>query len=130
MVRGKKRVKSGKREARLWREKTAGLYRKGAFAGKNAKEGMAVSKSQLEMYIERQEELLKDFNGKIIAVKDGQCLGAFENKLDAYRDMVAKGYKEGEYMIVRCTPGNSEYTSYFANWFVFGGRLADAQAHA
>ena len=83
-------------------------------------------KSQLEMYIERQEQLLKDFEGKVIAVKDGQCLGAFESKIDSDRGMVAKGYKEGEYVIVQCTPGDSGYTSYFANWFVFGERMANA----
>lgn len=85
-----------------------------------------MTKSQLDMYIEQQDVLLKDFDGRIIAMKDGQCLGAFENKIDAYRDMVSKGYKEGEYIIVRCTQGDSEYTSYFANWFIFGERVVDA----
>jgi hypothetical protein len=78
------------------------------------------------MYIEQQEELLKDFDGKIIAVKDGVCLGAFTTLVDAYRAMKTAGYEDGEYMIVRCTPGNSEYTAHFANPFAFAG----LQAHA
>jgi hypothetical protein len=79
--------------------------------------GRYAMKSQLDMYKERQAELLKDYDGKIIALKDGECLGAFDSKLDAYRAMVAEGLKEGEYMIILCAEGDSEYTSYFANWF-------------
>jgi hypothetical protein len=71
------------------------------------------------MYKARQAEIIKEYNGKIIAVKDGECLGAFGTLVEAYREMVAKNYAEGEYIIIKCTPGDSEYAAFFANWFVF-----------
>lgn len=74
-----------------------------------------MSKEQLDMYIEKQEELLERFNGKIIAVSNGECIGAYDSLVDAYRDMVARNLQEGDYIILRCTPGPSAYTSYFAN---------------
>ena len=83
-------------------------------------------KSQLEMYIENQSDLLNKYNGQIIAVRDGKFLGAYRDKLDAYRDMKSRGLKDGQYMIVQCTPGDSAYTAYFANWFVFKERPAYA----
>lgn len=83
-------------------------------------------KSQLDMYIENQTALLKEYNGQIIAVRDGRFLGAYPDKLAAYRDMKSKGLEDGQYIIVKCTPGDSAYTAYFANWFVFGENPAYA----
>jgi len=77
--------------------------------------------SQLEMYQARQNEIVKEYNGEIIAIKDGEVQGKFDSLVEAYRAMLAKGYSEGEYMIIRCTPGDSEYTAWFANWHVFAG---------
>lgn len=85
-----------------------------------------MSKSQLAMYIENQAALLKEYNGQIIAVQDGKFLGAYPDKLAAYRDMKSRGLKDGQYIIVNCTPGDSAYTAYFANWFAFG----ETSAHA
>ena len=77
--------------------------------------------SQLEMYQARQAEIVKEYNGKIIAVKDGGVQGAFDSLVEAYRTMLERGYREGEYMIIRCTPDDSEYTAWFANWHLFAG---------
>ena len=79
-----------------------------------------MGKSQLEMYKERQIELVKEFNNEIIAVKDGECLGKFNSLVEAYRAMDNSGYKEGEYIIIKCTPDDSEYTAFFANCVFFG----------
>lgn len=76
-----------------------------------------MQESQLDMYIKNQNELLKKYNGKLIAVSNGNFLGEYPNELVAYRDMVKRGIKEGDFMIVKCTPGDGAYTSYFANWF-------------
>jgi hypothetical protein len=78
-----------------------------------------MKKSQLDMYIEKQSDFLKEYNGKIIAVKDGVVQGAFETKIEAYRAMRIKGYNEGEFIIIRCAPGDSEYTARFANTFIY-----------
>lgn len=81
-------------------------------------------KSQLDMYIENQEALLREHDGQIIAVQDGKFLGSYPDELTAYRDMKARGIADGDYMIVECTPGDSAYTAYFANWHAFGGMYA------
>lgn len=83
-------------------------------------------KSQLDMYIENQDALLKEHDGQIIAVQDGKFLGEYPDKLTAYRDMKARGLEDGQFMIVKCTPGNSAYTAHFANWYVFRGMTANA----
>lgn len=69
--------------------------------------------SQLDMYKERQSELVQVHNGKIIAVRNGECLGEFVNKTHALTAMLAKGYAPGTFLIIRCTEGEGEYTRRF-----------------
>lgn len=66
--------------------------------------------SQLDMYIQNQDKLVEKYNGQIIAVKDGECLGVFPSLLDGYRAMKAQGLNDGEFMVIKCTPGDKEYT--------------------
>jgi hypothetical protein len=69
--------------------------------------------TQLEMYIERQKALVADYNDKIIALKDGDVLGVYPTKTDALEDMLRKNLSPGEFMIIKCTPGDEEYTARF-----------------
>jgi len=69
--------------------------------------------SQLDMYKANQSEIVKEFNGRIIAVKDGVVQGAYPSKLAALRDMQSKGFEPGTFMIIKCTEGENEYTAIF-----------------
>jgi hypothetical protein len=69
--------------------------------------------SQLKMYIQRQNALVAEYNGKIIALKDGEVLGAYPTKTDALEDMRRRHLVPGEFMIIKCTPGDEEYTARF-----------------
>lgn len=70
----------------------------------------------MEMYIDNQETLVKEHDGEIIAVQDGKFLGAYPTKLAACRAMLAQGKKEGEYVVIECSPGDTAYTSYWINY--------------
>lgn len=67
--------------------------------------------SELELYIQNQPELVKKYNGQIIALHHGRVEGVFDTKLDALTVMKAK-YAPGDFMIIKCTPGNKEYTKH------------------
>ena len=69
--------------------------------------------TQLEMYIERQNALVAEYNDKIIALKDGEVLGVYPTKTDALEDMQRRRLAPGEFMIIKCTPGDEEYTARF-----------------
>ena len=68
--------------------------------------------TQLEMYKVKQSEIVKEYNGKIIAVKDGVVQGEYPNKLAALQDMQAK-FPPETFLILKCTEGNEEYTAVF-----------------
>ena len=69
--------------------------------------------TQLDYYIENQDELVKKYNNQLIVVKDGQYVGTFNSKTEAMRYMQAKGHIPGEFMIILCTPGDDGYTVQF-----------------
>ena len=46
--------------------------------------------SQLDMYIKNQAKIASEYNGKIIAVKDGEVIGTYSDKYLAWKDMQKK----------------------------------------
>jgi hypothetical protein len=69
--------------------------------------------SQLELYIGNQAEIVKECDGKIVAVKDGKALGDHPTYLDAWDAMKAPGFQELTSKTIRCTPGKEQYTAKF-----------------
>ena len=69
--------------------------------------------TQLEMYKAKQGEIVKEYNGQIISVKDGVVLGAYSNRVAALHDMQEKNHQPGSFMIIKCTPGDEEYTAVY-----------------
>jgi len=69
--------------------------------------------TQLEMYIHQQNMLVAEYKGKIIALKDGKVLGEYSTRTDALEDMQRRHLAPDEFMIIKCTPGDEEYTARF-----------------
>jgi len=68
--------------------------------------------SQLDMYKANQNEIVKEYNGQIIAVKDGIVQGAYPSQIAALRAMQSK-FPPETFLIVKCTEGDEEYTAIF-----------------
>ena len=69
--------------------------------------------SQLDMYKANQSEIVKKYNGQIIAVKDGNVLAAYPTRTEAAQAMKKENHPLGSFMIIKCTPGDEEYTAIF-----------------
>ena len=81
--------------------------------------------TQLDMYKARQAEIVRKYDGQIIAVKDGEVLGIYPSKTEAF-DAMAKRYSPGEFIVIKCTKGDEEYTRRFRSRAVFS--TAEARA--
>lgn len=68
--------------------------------------------NELDLYIQNQPELLKKYNGAIIALHHGEVQGVYPSKLDALNAMMER-YKPGDFIVIKCTPGDSEYTRWY-----------------
>lgn len=68
--------------------------------------------NELELYIKKQPELVAKYNGKVLGLHNGEVQGVFESKLDAL-DAMRKKYAPGDFMVIKCTKGDEEYTRRF-----------------
>ena len=66
--------------------------------------------SELDLYIKNQDKLLGKHNGKIIALQRGVVLGEYQSKTEALQDMKSQRKEPGSFLIIKCTPGDAEYT--------------------
>ena len=69
----------------------------------------SVLKKESDFYRAHQDEMVAKYNGKVIAIKDGLVLGAFESDLAAVTE-VQKTHPLGTFLVRRVSPGNEAYT--------------------
>lgn len=68
--------------------------------------------NEFKYYIDNQNELLKQYNGKHIVIKDKTVQGAYDTFEKALSEATAK-FKLGTFIIQLCTPGEEAYTRTF-----------------
>ena len=74
--------------------------------------------TQLDMYKMSQHEIVRQYEGQIIAVKDGKVLGAYPSKTEAL-DAMCERFAPGSFLVIKCTPGDKEYTLRFRSRSIF-----------
>lgn len=62
-------------------------------------------------YLENQDEIVKMYNGKVIAIKDKKIIGAFKTKEEGYWK-IQENHKLGTFILQKCSPGEKDYTLY------------------
>ena len=67
---------------------------------------------EFEFYLANQDDVVQRYNGKIIALKDRQLLGAYDSELEAITEL-QKTHELGTFLIQRVSPGNEAYTATF-----------------
>ena len=72
---------------------------------------------QLEYYKAHQEEFLRDYEGKALLIHNEQLVNAFDSRTDAYQ-YGKRNFKPGTFFIIRCTPGDSEYTMSYTSRYI------------
>lgn len=73
---------------------------------------------EFKYYLEHQDELVKQYNGRVIVIKDNEILGDFESEIDAIAE-ISKTHKIGTFLVQKCTPGEDEYTHTFHSRVAF-----------
>ena len=73
---------------------------------------------EFNYYLENQEELVKKYNGKVIVIKDGVVLGAYDSDLEAI-DATKINHTPGTFLMQLCAPGKESYTQTFHSRVAF-----------
>ena len=69
-------------------------------------------------YIDHQEEMIENYDGKIIVIKNGIVLGAYDDELVAVNE-TKKSHALGTFLVQKVSPGDSAYTQTFHSRVVF-----------
>ena len=82
---------------------------------------MSVSlQREFEFYLANQDEMVKQYDGKVIALKNDEVLGVYDSELSAFTETV-KQHERGTFMIQRVSEGNEAYTAIFSTPGVLSG---------
>jgi hypothetical protein len=73
---------------------------------------------EFQYYLDHQQELVKQYNGKFIVIKDEQVIGAYTSESDAIETTV-KAHELGTFLVQKCEPGTAGYTHTFHSRVVF-----------
>ena len=69
----------------------------------------SVLKKEFDFYLANQDEMVAKYDGKVIAIKDGEVLGVFEDYLAAVTE-VRKSHELGTFLVQRVSEGDEAYT--------------------
>lgn len=67
---------------------------------------------EFKYYLDNQKQLVDKYNGKFLLIVGEEIQGVFDSKLDAY-NIGKENFKEGTFLIQRCSPGNVDYSQTF-----------------
>ena len=67
---------------------------------------------QFKFYLENQDKFVKQYDGRVIVLKNEKVLGAYENELDAV-NVTRRCHELGTFLVQRVSAGDEAYTATF-----------------
>ena len=67
---------------------------------------------EFEYFKKHQDELVEQYGGKFIVIKDQKVIGAYESLPDAVFE-TEKEHELGTFLVQKCDPGIEAYTQIF-----------------
>ncbi|MFH1092114.1 MAG: hypothetical protein V1742_11160 [Pseudomonadota bacterium] len=76
-------------------------------------------KNEFQYFLDHQNELAEQYQGKVLAIKDHTVIGAYDSALEAFRK-TSEDHEPGTFLIQHCDYGEDIYTMV-----LFNGGLLD-----
>ena len=73
---------------------------------------------EFQYYLDHQDELVQQYNAKVLVIVGEVVVGTYETELDAYLES-KKTYDPGTFLIQECGPGVENYTKTFHSRVAF-----------
>lgn len=75
---------------------------------------MAALQKEFEYYIAHQDELVREYDGKFLVIKDEEVRGVYDSEMAAYK-AASEEYELGTFLIQQCIPGDAAYSQTFCS---------------
>ena len=69
-------------------------------------------KKEFEYYLAHQDELVKQYNGRFVVIKDQKVIGDYSDQLTAITE-TQKLHALGTFLVQKVEPGSEAYTQVF-----------------
>lgn len=79
---------------------------------------MVALKEEFDYYLQNQDKLVEQYNGKYIVIKNSDILGAFDTELEAIKE-TSKKHEMGTFLVQKCESGNASYTQTYHSRVTF-----------
>lgn len=73
-------------------------------------------RKEFDYYLAHQSELVKQYSGRVLVIKNETVLGDYESEPEAIAE-ASKTHAVGTFLVQRCTPGNEAYTGVYHTRF-------------
>jgi len=73
---------------------------------------------EFHFYIDHQDELVKQYNGRVIVIKNCKVIGDFDSEIEAVTE-TSKEHELGTFLVQMCKPGKESYTQTFHSGLAF-----------
>lgn len=75
-------------------------------------------KQEFDYYLQNQQELVEQYNGRYVVIKDRKVIGNYDSELKAIEE-TKKDHKVGTFLVQFVSPGDSAYKQTFHSRVVF-----------
>ena len=75
-------------------------------------------KPEFEFYLEHQDELVKEYDGKFVVIKNKEVIGVYDDQATAVSE-TQKTYELGTFLVQKVGPGDETYTQTFHSRVAF-----------
>ena len=69
-------------------------------------------------YLKNQDELVKEYSGKVLVIKDCKVIGAYSTDQEAIEE-TQKEHELGTFLVQKCEPGEDSVTQVFHSRVAF-----------
>ncbi|MEE8328695.1 MAG: hypothetical protein V3R54_02055 [Thermodesulfovibrionia bacterium] len=73
---------------------------------------------EFQYYVDHQEELVRQHNGKFIVIKGQEIIGVYDSEMEAIEKTSAE-HELGTFLIQKCEPGSESYTQTYHSRVAF-----------
>ena len=73
---------------------------------------------EFQYYIDNQEELVREYNGKFIVIKGQEIIGAYDSEMEAI-EKTSKDHELCTFLVQKCEPGSESYTQTYHSRVAF-----------
>jgi len=67
-------------------------------------------RDQFHHYLENQSAYVREYNGKVIVLKNFEVIGVYQTELEAITKTQEAGNELGTFLVQKVTPGSGAYT--------------------